>query len=127
MRKSINRLLLLTTLPLLLTACDSEWMLEQTKGRYLRQFERFVDEVEAESPTYASDAEWEAVEERFVELADVQYERYRPVLTPEERRRVKRLQGRYLALQVKYLGRRGSEELRDTIEAGKEFLRELKE
>ncbi len=98
------------------SSCESEWMLERTKGQYLRNFESFVERVAQESPDFQTDEQWEAVEERFVAFSETKYERFKPVLSKAERRRVRRLKSRYLTLQVKYLGRRSIEQLREAVD-----------
>jgi hypothetical protein len=72
-----------------------------SKEGYLDDFENFVSDVEANYDTYSGE-DWELKDDAYQEYVGENYERYKAQLTDEDLHLIGKLQGRYLAVKIKY-------------------------
>lgn len=70
------------------------------KSSYISSFERFVEKVTDNQATY-SDEDWERADVRFEQFADTDYQKYSRKLTKEEKQKIGKLKGKYLAIRTK--------------------------
>jgi len=70
------------------------------KTSYISSFERFVEKVSDNQATY-TDEDWEQADARFEQFADTDYQKYSRKLTKEEKQKIGKLKGKYLAIRTK--------------------------
>lgn len=70
------------------------------KSSYISSFERFVGKVEHNADTY-TDEDWEQADAHFEQFADTDHQKNSRKLTKEEKQKIGKLKGKYLAIRAK--------------------------
>lgn len=70
------------------------------KTSYISSFERFVNSVADKQETY-TDEDWKKADARFEQFTDTDYQRYSRKFTKEEKQKIGKLKGKYLAIRAK--------------------------
>lgn len=69
------------------------------KSYYISSFERFVNSVADKQETY-TDEDWGKADARFEQFAGTDYQQYCRKLTQEEKHKIGKLKGKYLAIRA---------------------------
>jgi hypothetical protein len=85
-----------------------------TKESYLHDFRKFIEKTEKNNISY-SETEWNEFEAEYADLTTERLEKVKDSFTSEDHNEFARLQGRYLAAQIKRQGNK-------LLEGGKEIL-----
>ena len=94
------------------------------KESYLHDFRRFVEKVEKNCTSY-SESEWNDIETEYTDLTSERLEKVKDSFTSEDHHELARLQGRYLAAQIKRQGNKILEGGKEIIEGAKGVLEGL--
>jgi hypothetical protein len=70
------------------------------KSSCISSFERFVESVENKQSAY-TDEDWECADLKFEQFADADYQKYVCKLTKEEKQKISKLKGKYIAICAK--------------------------
>ncbi len=92
------RFIILLSVVVLLT-CSSCQMV-YNKDSYLKEFDKFVEQVEKKVDAVTQE-EWREIEAEYLKFTEEYYQEYRDELTENDLRELGRLQGRFLKVQIK--------------------------
>jgi hypothetical protein len=70
------------------------------KSSYISSFERFVNSVSEKQESYTNE-DWEKADLKFEQFSDTDYQKYVRKLTQEEKQKIGKLKGKYLAIRAK--------------------------
>ncbi len=73
----------------------------ESKDSYIKDFTKFVEEVQANEDKYSKD-DWKELEKKYVEFAETKYEKYSSELSTDEMIGITKLKAIYLTIQTKH-------------------------
>ena len=114
-------LLLLTGFLMLIASCNYFY----NKEKYLRDYARFVTQLEQQSPTYTS-AQWDEAQLRFEQFNTELYQRIYTDLTPDDQQTIGRLKARYTKVQLRHQLNKMLDGVEDGLEQLKGAVGEMK-
>ena len=123
-RKTMKLSLLASLLLTILLA--SSCLGKPTKEQYIDQFTAFVDNVTEDAKEY-TDADWEKADKQFRKFVEQNSPEYDGLLSPEERKAIGKLEGRYLMLRAKTGLQKAKQGLKELKDQGEGFFEAVKE
>jgi hypothetical protein len=114
-------LLLLTGFLMLVTSCNYFY----NKEKYLRDYTRFVTDLEQQSPTYTT-AQWDEAQLQFEQFNTELYQRIYTDLTPDDQQTIGRLKARYTKVQLRHQLNKMLDGVEDGLEQLKGVVEEMK-
>lgn len=114
-------LLLLTGFFTLVTSCNYFY----NKEKYLRDYTRFVTELEQQSPTYTI-AQWDNAQLQFEQFNTELYQRIYTELTPNDQQTIGSLKARFTKVQLRHWLNKMLDSVEDGLEQFKGVVEEMK-
>lgn len=110
----------------LLLSCGSTQRLTFSKAGYLRDFNRFIEQVKKNYTTYTT-SEWEWADKRYDLYTSDEYDFYKGTFTDAEKEEIGRLKGAYAKIKIKKTAGAMKEGLKDMFSTGKGVIKGLLE
>lgn len=110
----------------LLLSCGSTQRLTFSKAGYLRDFNRFIEQVKKDYTTYTT-SEWEWADKRYDLYTCDEYDFYKGTFTDAEKEEIGRLKGVYAKIKIKKTAGAMKEGLKDMFSTGKGVIKGLLE
>jgi len=111
---NITQTMVLAFFMLLQTSCDHFY----SKDNYLRDFEKFVTEIEENASAFTP-TDWNEIHLQFDQLNTELYQRIHSELTSEDQQKIGHLKARYAKVMLKH----NLNEMLDNVEDGVEQLK----
>lgn len=92
--------LILKILTLILVLFAATFTSCNSKTSYMKRFESFVNSISEKQGTY-TDQQWQEADIKFEKFSVTEYARYQTELTKEEKQKIGKLKGKYLAIRAK--------------------------
>jgi hypothetical protein len=105
----------------LVTSCNYFY----NKEKYLRDYTRFVTDLEQQSPTYTT-AQWDEAQLQFEQFNTELYQRIYSDLTPDDQQTIGRLKARYTKVQLRHQLNKMLDGVEDGLEQLKGVVEEMK-
>lgn len=106
----MKKLLLIFATALLLISC------EQSKESYIKELQGYVEQIKEKGDDYTKE-QWEEVNMKFTELLK-KGEELSDKLTDEDKMEIARIQGEYLAIELKKGGKELMKSVEDALNQG---------
>ncbi len=107
-------------------SCGSTQRLTFSKQAYLRDFNRFIEQVKRDYPTYNS-SDWKWADDKYDLFTGSEYDFYAGTYTEKEKEEIGRLKGAYAKVKLKKTAGAVKEGIKDAFSTGKGIIKGLLE